>query len=250
VFDKAGVQTLELSSVTYAGGGMPIEVASGTTLDFGMSELGGTGFFRLNEGATLATAHAGGIAGAVQSTGNNVTFDAGASYVFNGTVAQLTSALMPATVNGLTIDNQAGVTLSQETTINGVLRLVAGVFDNTIPFTLGPTGSISYEGGSLAVPVSVESPERNLPESFFVEQNYPNPFNPSTTIRFGLPAPSHVSVSVFNLLGQEVATLFDGRKDAGVHDLQFDAANLTSGIYLYRVEAGDMVAMKRMVLMK
>jgi hypothetical protein len=157
---------------------------------------------------------------------------------------------MPATVNGLTIDNQAGVTLSQETTINGVLRLVAGVFDNTIPFTLGPTGSISYEGGSLAVPVSVESPERNLPESFFVEQNYPNPFNPSTTIRFGLPAPSHVSVSVFNLLGQEVATLFDGRKDAGVHDLQFDAANLTSGIYLYRVEAGDMVAMKRMVLMK
>jgi Secretion system C-terminal sorting domain len=253
VFDKAGVQTLELSSVTYAGGGLPIEVADGTTLDFGVSELGGNGLFSLNAGATLATAHPGGIAGAVQSTGN-LTFDAGANYIFNGTTAQITSALMPTTVNDLTIDNQAGVVLSQPTTINGVLHLKVGVFDNMIPFTLGPNGMISYEGGSLKVTVAVKSRERNVPESFFIEQNYPNPLrvsvNPSTTIRFGLPGASHVTVKVFNVLGEEVATLFDGRKEAGVYDLRLDAANLSAGVYLYRVQAGEVVSIKRMVLMK
>lgn len=249
VFDKDGVQTLALSSVTYGGGGLAIEVASGTTLDFGTSELGGNGLFMLNEKATLATAHTGGIAGAVRSTGN-VTFNAGANYIFNGTTAQVTSTLMPATVNGLAIDNAAGVVLSQATTINGVLRLMAGEFDNTIPFTLGPNGSISYEGGRLKFTTAVESREQNIPESFFIEQNYPNPFNPSTTISFGLPSASQVTVKVFSMLGQEVATLFDGRKDAGVHTLQFDAANLGSGVYLYRIQAGEVVTIKRMVLAK
>jgi hypothetical protein len=122
------------------------------------------------------------------------------------------------------------------------------VFDNTIPFALGPNGSISMEGGSLLNPVSVESREQALPEAFFVDQNYPNPFNPSTTLRFGLPAASQVTVKVFNMLGQEIATLFDGRKEAGVHDLQFDAAGLSSGVYLYRIEAGDAVHIQRMVL--
>jgi hypothetical protein len=89
---------------------------------------------------------------------------------------------------------------------------MAGEFDNTIPFTLGPNGSISYEGGRLKFTTSVESREQNIPESFFVEQNYPNPFNPSTTISFGLPSASRVTVKVINMLGQEVATLFDGEK--------------------------------------
>ncbi|NIR96393.1 MAG: T9SS type A sorting domain-containing protein, partial [Gammaproteobacteria bacterium] len=108
----------------------------------------------------------------------------------------------------------------------------------------------SYEGGSLLIPVSIESSELNIPESFFVEQNYPNPFNPSTVIRFGLPSVSYVTAQVFNLLGQEVATLFQGRLNAGEHELVFDAAELTSGIYFYRIQAGDDVSMKRMVLLR
>jgi hypothetical protein len=157
---------------------------------------------------------------------------------------------MPTTVGDLAIDNAAGVTLSQETTINGVLRLVSGVFNNTIPFTLGPNGSVSYEGGSLLIPLGIESDELNIPKSFFVEQNYPNPFNPSTTILFGLPVVSDVTVKLFNVLGQEVATLFEGRLNAGQHELQFDAENLSAGVYIYRIQAGDDVAMKRMVLLK
>ena len=250
VFDKPnGTQTLSLSNITqYFSGAIPFEVASTTTLDVGLSQIEGTGIFILNEGATLATAHAGGVAGSIQ-TGGTITLSDSANFTFNGTVAQVTSALMPDTVNNLTIDNAAGVALSQSTLINGVLHLVSGVFDNTVPFTLGPNGSISYEGGSLLV-TSVESPELNIPESFFMKQNYPNPFNPTTTIRFGLPSASHVIAKVYNMLGQEVATLFEGRLSAGEHELMFDGKNLTSGIYFYRIQAGDYMGMKRMVLLK
>jgi hypothetical protein len=249
VFAKAGTQTLTLGAGNTLTA-LPIEVSSGTTLDAGSSLLAGTGIFVLNEGATLLTALAGGVAEFLAGVVAAVTLEDGSSFGFNGTAAQVTSAQMPATVTDLIINNPAGVTLSQETTINGVLRLVAGVFNNTIPFTLGPSGSISNEGGSLQNPVSVESPPQNIPEVFFVDQNYPNPFNPSTTIRFGLPSAAQVTVKVFNMLGQKVATLFDGRKEAGVHELQFDAANFGSGVFLYRIQAGDVVDMKRMVLAK
>ncbi|NUM78976.1 T9SS C-terminal target domain-containing protein, partial [candidate division KSB1 bacterium] len=178
VFTKdGGTQNLTLSNVTYGGGGLPIQVDSSATLNMDTTAVGGNGTFILSQNATLATAHAGGIAGAVQSTGA-LTFNEAASYILNGTVAQVTSTLMPDTVNGLAINNEAGVVLSQATVINGVLRLMAGEFDNTIPFKLGTNGSISYEGGRLKVPVSVEERESELPKEFALFQNYPNPFNP------------------------------------------------------------------------
>ncbi|MGH7492317.1 MAG: T9SS type A sorting domain-containing protein [bacterium] len=249
VFDHDGTQTLGLSSVTYGGGGLPIEVASGTTLDFGVSVLGGNGRFTLNEGASLATAHAGGIAGAVQSTGT-LTFDAGANYIFNGTAAQVTSTLMPATVNGLTIDNEAGVALTQGTTINGVLRLVAGVFDNTVSFTLGPSGSISYEGGSLRVPVSVAERVSEIPTEFALFQNYPNPFNPSTTIRYHVPKQAHVMLKIHDLMGREVAELVNREHDAGAYDLVWEAQGLPSGVYYYRISAKGFTSVQKLILMK
>jgi hypothetical protein len=250
VFAKEGTQSLILGEGNTLTA-LPIEVSEGTTLDLAEGELAGSGVFILNENATLATAHADGVAGNLGGIVAEITLEEGANFIFNGTVPQVTSTLMPTTVNGLTIDNEEGVTLSQETTINGVLRLVAGEFDNTIPFTLGPEGSISEEGGSLTVPVtSVTENDRNIPSSFFVDQNFPNPFNPSTVIRFGLPSASHVTVKVFNMLGQEMATLFDGQKDAGTHEIRFDAGRLSSGVYLYRIQAGDAVTTMRMMLVK
>jgi len=250
VFAKPASQTLTLSTVTFGGGGLPLEVSNGTTLDMGPSKVRGSGMFRLNAGATLATATEGGLDSAVVVTGT-VTLDSAASYTFSGTAAQITGLTMPATIKNLTIDNSAGVTLSRATKINGVLRLKKGVFDNTIKFTLGSTGSVVYEGGSLKFPLtSVEVVEAGVPESFFVNQNYPNPFNPSTTIRFGLPEASIVSAKVFNLMGQQVATAFEGQKDAGVYELRFDASNLSSGVYLFRIEAGRSVDVRRMILMK
>jgi hypothetical protein len=90
----------------------------------------------------------------------------------------------------------------------------------------------------------------SLPESFSLSQNYPNPFNPSTTISFSLPAASDVSLKIFNVLGQEVTTLIDGPMDAGEHSVQFDAANLASGIYFYRINAGSFMDTRKMVLTK
>ena len=88
------------------------------------------------------------------------------------------------------------------------------------------------------------------PKEFVLHQNYPNPFNPSTNIRFDLPAKSFVTVKVFNLIGQEVATLFEGFKQAGSHNVTFDASHLNTGVYFYRVKTDKSVGVKRMLLMK
>jgi hypothetical protein len=81
-------------------------------------------------------------------------------------------------------------------------------------------------------------------------QNYPNPFNPSTTIKYELPKSAEVRLSVFDLLGREVSVLVNERKDAGVHEIKFDGSNLASGVYFYRLKAGDFTQSKRLLLLK
>jgi photosystem II stability/assembly factor-like uncharacterized protein len=74
------------------------------------------------------------------------------------------------------------------------------------------------------------------PETIVLDQNYPNPFNPSTTIRYGLPSRSHVTLTVFNTLGQQVAVLHNGEQEAGYQEVRFDGAGLSSGVYFYRLQ--------------
>jgi hypothetical protein len=90
----------------------------------------------------------------------------------------------------------------------------------------------------------------SLPQESVLGQNYPNPFNPSTTIRYGLPSRSHVTLTVFNTLGQQVATLAEGEMEAGYHETVFDASGLASGVYLYRLQAGNFVQTKRLLILK
>lgn len=88
-------------------------------------------------------------------------------------------------------------------------------------------------------------------ETFRLNQNYPNPFNPSTTISFDLPNAADVTLSVYNVLGQRVATLLNNKKyTSGSHTLSFNATNLASGVYIYRLEAGAFTSLKRMTLIK
>ncbi|HGJ65978.1 TPA: T9SS type A sorting domain-containing protein, partial [bacterium] len=93
------------------------------------------------------------------------------------------------------------------------------------------------------------------PKVFFIEQNYPNPFNPSTMIRFNLAVNSKVSLKIYNIIGEEVAELINGKMNAGRQDVEFNASNLNSGIFIYKLEAisedgSSFVAAKKMILVK
>ena len=85
---------------------------------------------------------------------------------------------------------------------------------------------------------------------YSLSQNYPNPFNPSTTIEFDLPKTTEVTLKVFNILGEEVATLVSSKLSTGSYSYNWDASNFASGVYLYRLQAGDYVETKKMILMR
>ncbi|HOV24260.1 MAG TPA: T9SS type A sorting domain-containing protein, partial [Candidatus Marinimicrobia bacterium] len=89
-----------------------------------------------------------------------------------------------------------------------------------------------------------------LPKVYALKQNYPNPFNPTTNIRFDLPKDSDVSLVVYDLMGREVAKLVNGPMNAGYYTINFNAANLPSGVYIYRLKAGDFVNTKKLMLLK
>ncbi len=108
--------------------------------------------------------------------------------------------------------------------------------------------SLNYILVTESTDVGVEDP--GLPNKFELQQNYPNPFNPVTSISYAIPQPSQVGIGVFNSLGQEVRRLVDTRKEAGYHTVEFDGASLPSGLYFYRMSAGDFLETRRMLLIK
>jgi hypothetical protein len=117
-----------------------------------------------------------------------------------------------------------------------------------------------YDALSLTVtsPLGMKREKNSIPENPILFPNYPNPFNPTTTIAFNLPKTSEVSLKVFNLIGEEVATLLSASLLSGTHSAEWDASHLASGVYLYRLQAGDpskgagrgYVETRKMVLMK
>jgi hypothetical protein len=102
----------------------------------------------------------------------------------------------------------------------------------------------------LETTVSVAPDMNQQPSQASLDQNYPNPFNPSTTIRYGLPARLHVTIKVFNALGQQVKVLHYGEVEAGFHEVSFDARGLPSGVYFYRLNAGTFAETKRLLLIR
>lgn len=113
-------------------------------------------------------------------------------------------------------------------------------------FNIGTGASVTLERG--VVTSAVEHTE--LANRFELFQNYPNPFNPSTTIRFSIPEATQVSLSIYDVLGRQVAMLVDENMSAGTHTVSFDAGALSSGVYLYRIQAGSFTQTQKMLLAK
>ena len=108
---------------------------------------------------------------------------------------------------------------------------------------------------TLSVCMMVKDEESNLPAVFVLQQNYPNPFNPSTTIKYEIPGQARndnvlVQLRVYDILGREVATLVNSKQKAGYYEINWNAANNSSGVYFYKIQAGDFVDTKKMILMK
>ncbi|MBS1494459.1 MAG: T9SS type A sorting domain-containing protein [Bacteroidetes bacterium] len=96
----------------------------------------------------------------------------------------------------------------------------------------------------------VENPSTIVPDNYSLEQNFPNPFNPTTTINYSLPVATDVSLKVYDALGNEVMSLVNGFKNAGTHSITMNASELTSGIYFYKLQAGNFVSTKKLTLIK
>jgi photosystem II stability/assembly factor-like uncharacterized protein len=119
--------------------------------------------------------------------------------------------------------------------------------DSLTGFAVGDSGIVLKYFKSAD---AVAEPLFEVPRTFSLQQNYPNPFNPTTTISYDVPWESSITIKVFNLLGEEVQTLVQQRKEPGRHFVNFNSDNLPSGLYVYRLQAGHFIQSKKMLLLR
>jgi hypothetical protein len=133
---------------------------------------------------------------------------------------------------------------------------------NTNPFTLtapgpgiytinaGHASPLRWDSASVNITVTEVDDNFSNPTEFKLYDNYPNPFNPSTIIRYSIPEASFTSIKLHNALGKEVSSLVNETKSAGTYEVEFNAHNLSSGIYYYTLQAGSLIQTKKMILIK
>jgi len=135
-----------------------------------------------------------------------------------------------------------------------VSTLVRFTAQNTTAITLGSTNTSALRGIGIRLDslgqLGTEIRTASTPKEYQLNQNYPNPFNPTTVIEFAIPTTETVSLKIYDVLGREVATLLNERRNAGVHRINFNATNLSSGTYFYRLQAGTFTQTKKMILVK
>lgn len=127
------------------------------------------------------------------------------------------------------------------------INLTAGTHKLTLRFYNGNFNLSNIDFTLISTDIEDET---QLPVEFDLSQNHPNPFNPSTVVKYSLPVDGFVNISVYNNLGEKVTVLVDGEVSAGKHSVSFDAANLPSGVYFCRMEAGNFITSRKMLLLK
>ncbi len=178
--------------------------------------------------AALTASGTGNISG-IQGNGNDFWYTRG-SAIFRST------------------DN--GGTWTQVHTPTAVQNDISLVLDGSGCMTGWSCGASGTICKMVGVPVGINDPSGNIPSNYSLSQNYPNPFNPTTSISFALPVAGNVELKVYDMLGKEVASLVSGSYTAGTHSVPFDASALASGVYVYKLTAGDFTDSKKMVLIK
>jgi hypothetical protein len=165
---------------------------------------------------------------------------------------------MADSLNGVIVGNSiqkttdGGISWSPQQVITTNILLSVSFTDINNGWIAGASGTILHttNGGVTFI----EDEENNFaqPKEFLLQQNYPNPFNPSTSIQYTISSTQFVTLKVYDLLGREVATLVNEEKTAGSYNAQFTINNvqLSSGIYFYKLQAGDFVETKKMILLK
>ena len=115
--------------------------------------------------------------------------------------------------------------------------------------------NLEHEDDGMMLNIKIDNPtslddDKSTPEAFELYQNYPNPFNPSTSISYKIPSTGYVTLKVYDAIGNEVAKIVDEIKSAGKHTVTFNASNLSSGIYYYKLQSGNYTETKKMLLIR
>jgi hypothetical protein len=174
------------------------------------------------------------------------------SYVYFS--SGLDSAMIVSAPNGnwgnTTRSNLTGMDVSIAASSHAAYRFVSGdsCFVTWSPYVNTTVWSATGCTGPTVIGISHNSSE--IPKVYALAQNYPNPFNPSTNIKFGLPKSSIVKLTVFDITGRQVAVLVDGQLNAGNYAYDFDASNIASGVYFYKLQANEFTSVKKMLLVK
>ena len=177
---------------------------------------------------------------------NDIWFNFGAANVFADLVASqpggdssFVSTYLSASGNGNTIEDPqlASISRSRDASLDPRPAASGPAYQNLTSYIVLGVEENVYSDGVI-------------PNKYELSQNYPNPFNPATKINFSLPQGSDIKLTVYNMLGQQIEVLANGFRNAGTYELTWDASNLASGVYIYRLETGSTVISKKMMLLK
>lgn len=161
----------------------------------------------------------------------------------NNAVAVGSNGTILSTING-------GETWSLQTI--GVTKWLYGIslFDSNNGWAVGDYGTILHTTNGGVTFIENEENNFTQPKEFLLQQNYPNPFNPSTNIQYSISTTQFVTIKVYDILGNEIATLVNDYKPAGTYEVTFNASKLSSGIYFYKLQSGNFVQTRKMILLK
>jgi hypothetical protein len=188
-----------------------------------------------------------------QQTGNATCGYPPSNYVHKWTVRSMVNGPSGENLNSGTWNQNESLTKTFTTTLDAGWTAEHCMY--TVMVHKDSTSALYYGEIYQAIQQNVTgltgvSPQTNIPAEYSLTQNYPNPFNPTTSIRYQLPTKSHITLKVFDLLSREVATLVDGIEESGDKSVQWNASGVTSGVYFYRLKAGEFTATKKLMVLK